>query len=343
MKASFIVKGALTFVLPRRLYARRSGGTISARYCYSVFMRQFVRLNETTGFRLPPTVAELGPGDSIGIGLCALLAGAEEYIGLDVVPFSNLTRNRAVLDELVTLFTERAAIPDDAEFPRVRPKLSSYAFPHHLLTDKVLDAALARDRLDRLACDLAEGRGEMIRYVAPWSGPDQIEPARIDWVFSQAVMEHVDDLEAAYRAFDAWLTPDGIMSHQIDFKCHNSASEWNGHWAASDWLWSLVYGKRPYFLNRQPVTRHRALLHRTGFDILHEDCVFRNDGVPRDRLPTPYRNLSEEDLCTAGAFVISRKPVTALPDGRGCSSDPRSTERGSRHGDPKHENGPGQP
>lgn len=310
VKPSFIIKGALTYVLPRWAYSRKSGGTSSARYCYSVFLRHLVLLNQEVGFQTPRIVAELGPGDSIGMGLCALLCGAEEYIGLDLVAFSDLQKNEAVLDELVELLSNRTPIPDDNEFPRINPKLESYEFPEQVLTKEVLRRTLAPERMSRLKQDIRQSTGKMVRYAAPWWSSGQAETARADWIFSQAVLEHVDQLEDTYRAFSAWLRPGCVMSHQIDFKSHDSAFAWNGHWAAPEWLWRIVYGKRPYFLNRQPLSTHMKLLDHFGFETLKTIRVIRTDGLPQHKLRENYQALSSEDLQTAGAFIVSRRYQT---------------------------------
>lgn len=71
-----IVKGFLTFI-PGWQWIRRKegGGASSARYCYSVWLRHRT-LAARCGFTSQPkTVAELGPGDSIGTGLAGLLSG----------------------------------------------------------------------------------------------------------------------------------------------------------------------------------------------------------------------------------------------------------------------------
>ena len=41
----------------------------------------------------PEVVAELGPGDSLGIGMAALLTGAEVYYAFDVVEYASNQRN----------------------------------------------------------------------------------------------------------------------------------------------------------------------------------------------------------------------------------------------------------
>ena len=270
-------------------------------------MRHVVKLNTATGVHVPETVAELGPGDSIGIGLCALLCGAERYVGLDVVRFADLSGNLDVLDELVSLLAARTPIPDDTEFPRVKPKLDSYAFPSYILDDDTLTRALAPERVAALREQVQSGTGDRISYAAPWYAGEHIEANSIDWIFSQAVLEHVDDLDGAYQAFSTWLKPDGIMSHQIDFKCHNMARLWNGHWAAPDWLWRVVRGRRPYLLNREPISTHMDLLDHHGFSVVDVERVASDDGYDRDRLPGRFQGLSDLDLTTSGAFVIAHR------------------------------------
>ncbi len=86
-----IVKGALTWVplLNEWRFRRGStGGSDSARYCYSVWLRHLALLVQH-GFTVKGAqIGELGPGDSIGIGLAALISGGARYVGLDIVPFS---------------------------------------------------------------------------------------------------------------------------------------------------------------------------------------------------------------------------------------------------------------
>ena len=125
----------------------RTGGSTTARYCYSVWLRHLVNLRDQGIPCRFEAVAELGPGDSLGMGLAALLSGAVRFDALEVVRHDNDARNLQVLDELVTLFRDRADIPDAEELPRVRPTLESYRFPREILPDSLLDATLAPDRV----------------------------------------------------------------------------------------------------------------------------------------------------------------------------------------------------
>ena len=130
-----IIKGMLTYVPVLNAWRKHhatSGGTDSSRYCYSVWLRHLTTLYRY-GFKISGArVGELGPGDSIGIGLAALLSGATRYVGLDIVPFSAKADLETIFEELVQLYSRREPIPDHNEFPRVRPRLESYEFPNHL-------------------------------------------------------------------------------------------------------------------------------------------------------------------------------------------------------------------
>jgi hypothetical protein len=121
----------------KRVLARRSlgtGGTDSARYCFSVWLRHLVMAAENGLNTNPKVIAELGPGDSLGTGIAALLSGAEIYYAFDVVQHANVARNLAMLDELIALLRLGTDIPGADEFPVVEPPLSDYRFPSGILT-----------------------------------------------------------------------------------------------------------------------------------------------------------------------------------------------------------------
>ena len=102
-----------------------TGGTDSAGYCYSVWLRHLITLH-MYGFQVKGArIGELGPGDSIGIGLAALLSGAAKYVGLDIVPFSSRANLESIFDELVQLYSHRNTIPHANRVSTVRPRLDS--------------------------------------------------------------------------------------------------------------------------------------------------------------------------------------------------------------------------
>jgi SAM-dependent methyltransferase len=308
-----LVTGLLTF-LPgfSRFAGRRTGGTTSARYCYAVWLRHLVKAHQA-GVSVPPrSLAELGPGESLGTGIAALLSGAQAYYAFDVLRYADRETNLAVLDQLISLFRARARVPGPDEFPELRPDLDSYEFPRQILTEDRLDESL---RPERLAAVEAVVRGDrdvsrdeiVLEYVPNWRDPDEVPEGTLDMVFSQAVLEHVDDLESTYRAMYRWLRQGGVLSHTIDFRSHATARGWNGHWALGDFSWKLVRGRRPFLLNREPHSTHIALLQRFGLEVVVDIRATRPSDVDRDRLAARFRGLLDEDLTTSDAFIQAVK------------------------------------
>ena len=253
-------------------------------------------------------IAELGPGDPLGIGLAGLITGAEKYYAFDVYEFADSKKNIQVLDELVRLFKQRTAIPGDKRFPRVIPKLDSYEFPGHILDDEYLDQALNTERiaLIRDSVNNTDKGNSMINYVVPWYDPAIIQQETMDMIYSQAVLEHVDNLRSSYDALRLWLKPNGYMSHAIGLESHGTNKRWNGHWTYSDLTWRLLRGKRPYLLNRAPHSTHIDLLLERGFEIRCDLKVKAPSEIERNELAVRFKNLSEDDLTTSGVFIQSQ-------------------------------------
>lgn len=302
----------VTSLPPVRSYLHRdslgTGGTCSARYCYSVWLRHLVKASENGLETRPRVIAELGPGDSLGIGLAGLLSGAEKYYALDVVEHTNTQRNLAILRELVDLFSERAPIPDDEEFPRVQPKLSTYAFPEHLLDADLLRASLSPERVRRIERSIIDthAEGSIIKYWAPWTDAAIIEEGSIDMLFSQAVLEHVDDLGTTYDMMARWLEPSGFLSHVVDFKSHGFAEAWNGHWAYSDIMWKVIRGKSVWSINREPYSVHMRMLASAGFHIVGQNIVHLGSDLRIEDLAGRFRGMNPDDLSISGVFFQAR-------------------------------------
>jgi hypothetical protein len=306
------VKGVALYIPWLRRMRSGTGGTDSARYCYSVWLRHLALACRHGMPGVPGALAELGPGDSLGVGLSALLSGSDRYYALDVVATAHTERNLKILEELIDLFRKRAPIPGPAEMPSVAPPLDSYNFPSHILTEEVLCRTLSVDRLQAIREALANPNISTdapirISYAAPWYDGRTVEPGAVDMALSQATLQHIDRLEHAYRSLSAWVKPGGYMTHQINFGCHHTASVWNGHWAYSDWRWKLLRGGRSYLINRQPHSVHMDLLAHSGFEVLLDLRRTRTDGISRSHLASRFQTFSKEDLTTAGAFIVARK------------------------------------
>src|SRR5713226_3067934 len=314
IKARALAIGVGTYVPGLRNFTgRKTGGSDSSRYCYSVWLRHLSLLHRHGLPTTFETVAELGPGDSLGVGLAALLSGAERYVALDAVRYADSARNLQILEDLIALFRNRTPIPDQVEFPLVQSPLSSYAFPPEFLTSARLEAALNPVRLDVSRAALTSPGtslrdGGPVCYNVPWT-MGMIEEAAVDLVFSQGVLQFVCDLPGVYTGMAGWLKPGGIMSHEIAFQSIGITKEWNGHWSCSDALWRLAAGRRRHVTNREPHSTHIALLQQFGCRVVTDERTVRASRIGRAALAYRFRCLSDEDLVTSSALIQAMKPA----------------------------------
>ncbi|MBN1163386.1 MAG: methyltransferase domain-containing protein [Candidatus Krumholzibacteriota bacterium] len=307
-----LLRGSLSFVpgIRKFLPRRGTGGTDSAEYCYEVWLKHLTLLWENGMSAIPRTLAELGPGDSIGIGLAALLSGTDHYYALDVVRYWDPGLNIGIFDRLVELFRRRAP-KQPGGWPDYDRYLDHGCFPGHILTERVLRRSLSPARIAMIRRVLSDPSCAAppikIKYMVPWTDESIIEAESVDVIISHAVLEHVEDLDKTYQALRSWLKSAGMMSHQIDLRSHGLTKKWNGHRACPEWLWKIAKGRREYFINRQPCSVHIELLKKHGFRIICDLKAFRTDGIEREQLASSWKHLSDEDLSCSGLFIQTCK------------------------------------
>lgn len=310
-KRILIAKGKLKHLpgVKKILPARKSTGTIESRYCYTVWLRH-LKFWSRIYKSVPETIAELGPGDSLGTGFAALLSGSRHLYAIDVEKYWDNERNLRVFNELAELFHQRASLPDHTSYPKVRPEIEDYSFPSNILTDDVLNKSLAEERLEEIRkeiFDIDNPNNTYIKYKIPWHDPEVLDKDSVDFIYSQAVLECIDDLDNTYKAMCRWLKPAGLMSHTIDFKSHGLTMEWNGHWKFNDMEWYLVRGGKSFLINRQPLSAYLELHSKYGFHIFESQQVKRENRLERTNLADRFKNLTEDDLTTSGLYVLSGK------------------------------------
>jgi hypothetical protein len=265
-------------------------------------------MNDVCGWVRIQRVAELGPGDSIGIGLAAMLCGVDHLESLDVVHYASTPRNQTIFRELVALFRSRAPIPGDAEFPDLQPRLPNYDFPHDLLPESRLAELLGQWRIDAIE-DALEGRASVVSvdYHVPWNARDLRSGAHLDLLYSQAVLEHVEELENAHTTLAKFIRPGGIAIHAIDFRSHCITPGWDGHLQYPPAIWRLVKGRRPYLLNRKSPTEQLTALAQAGFEVLAEIRTRSAPTLTPSTRAAAFRNWSDIDCETSSMTVVARR------------------------------------
>jgi len=305
-------KGLLTFLpgIRNLLTEKGTGGTDSAFYCYGVWLKHLTLLWQYGLRSIPNTLAELGPGDSLGVGFAAMLCGVNRYYALDVVMHSNTDANLKIFDELVELFKTRAARPRKG-WPDFDQYLDSTLFPSHILTEDLLKDALSEKRIKAIRNTIIGSSSSdfqlVIKYMVPWSDEQVIERETVDVILSHSVLEHVEDLQKTYRALHLWLKPEGMMSHQIDFRSHGISAQWNGYRKYPELLWKMIIGKRTFLINRQPHSIHLDMMRKNGFTVVCNLAHHRDDGISRSQLSKHWRSISEHDLTCSEAYISATK------------------------------------
>lgn len=307
-----LVRGLASYVIPNKYFTRPgSGGTFSSEYCYSVWLRHLVQLFEkglVKDLSEIKKVAEIGPGDSLGIGIAALLSGANEYYGFDVIEHANLNNNIKIAEEIKAYFEEHKEIPHkEKQFRNTKPYLKNYDFSDEILGQHISKENLDK-RLEEIKNALIKKESKLkIEYVVPWYEKEPDLQGQMDLIYSQAVMEHVEDIKHAYGTMYKWLKPGGIISHQIDFKSHEMTKEWNGHWYINKGMWKMLLHGRKYSINRLPFSAHIKEIEKAGFTVKNIIPDIKENSFG-DKKPKVNRYpFTDEDMVTASALIQAVK------------------------------------
>lgn len=305
-----IIRSLASLILPAKLMNRPgSGGTFSSEYCYSVWLRHLHYLLETNLIKdvsQIERIAEIGPGDSLGIGMTALYTGAKNYFAFDMIEHANLEANQKINNDLKEFFKAKKDIPHGGKFKNTSPILENYTFPDKVLNwpaeyytqrHNQIDKALKKDQSTELT----------IKYVVPWMHQENHDIDEIDLIFSQAVMEHVSDIKYAYQQMYKWLKKGGIISHQVDFKTHEMTKEWNGHWFIGKKTWDFLLMGRKYPINRLPLSSHLEVIKSCGFTIKKVVPVETTNPKKGKNPVVPGIKFDEKDLITSGALILAVK------------------------------------
>jgi hypothetical protein len=311
-----LVAGGLKSYLPVRKNYTGTGGSDSARYCYAAWLRHLVAISDAAPQLRPRVVAELGPGDSLGLGIAALLSGVERYVALDVLAHTNVGVNLAMLADLVPLFRRQEEIPGDSEFPGLYPRVSAHGFPSGVLSRLGLAPDIGNERIEAIEEAIrrsaVEDSGQSpIRYACPWPTVT-MEPGSVDLIVTQAVLQDMDHwtncdvLSAAFEAMARWLKPGGVMSHQVNLAFPDTGN-WNDHWRYGELTWRLIRGRRPYYVNRVPASEYLRLCDQFGFDVVALRPVAAPSQLPRGRLAGRFRELPPSDYETRALHFVAVK------------------------------------
>ncbi|MBL6944861.1 MAG: hypothetical protein ISR56_10910 [Bacteroidales bacterium] len=288
---TLIIRRLRAFRIFNQIFPLGTGG--GAEYSIRVWLKH---LNKIKYSGIPEVVAELGPGSTLGAGIAALLSGAKHYYAFDVQNYISNEKLLVEFDEIVEIFKKGTL-----------PELNCL---NEIYNVENISEFLSETRIIEIRNDISNygANGNFIKYFAPWNSDALIESATVDFIFSQCVLEHVEDLEIGYSTIHKWLKKDGFTSHLIDFQCHSFTKHWNGHWAYSAKQWEFIKGTKAWAINRIPLSEHMEMIYNAGFEVI--EAFKRNSeitGLSRSELAHEFTFLTDEDLKTTSLDVLLKK------------------------------------
>lgn len=246
--------------------------------------------------RLTGRIAEIGPGDSFGVGLLQLRYGASEVHAIDRFRSRRDSRQQmAIYRALAERHEAMALVNEDGSNEPVR------GVHYHVEAAETFFRARA---------------------------------GQFDAIVSRAVLEHLYDPLAALDDMAQALAPGGILIHRIDFRDHGMFA--GHHPLTFLTLPAALYGAmsrnsgRP---NRVLMPGYRDWLARSGLkgslratrlagvegeigpaEWAAVDPALQRQALAsvadiRSRLASPFRNFADQDLAVAGVVLVAERPL----------------------------------
>jgi predicted SAM-dependent methyltransferase len=133
-----------------------------------------------------------------------------------------------------------------------------------------------------------------------------IESNSVDFVLSQAVLEHIRraDFLDIMKEIRRIMRRDGICSHVIDLRDHLDLSLHNLRFTEKIWE-SNVMANSGFYTNRIQYSQMLDIFQQAGFEVKSTQLE-KWDSLPiaRSKLAEQFRHLTDEELCISGFSVI---------------------------------------
>jgi SAM-dependent methyltransferase len=242
-------------------------------YVFKVFNNHFIH----SGLSGRPGLVglEMGPGDSVGSAVAAKAMGFSAFYLVDAGEYAN--RDVETYKEMSRICSQEGLAPPDLE------RANSF--------DDIL-----------VACDAVYLTHGLQSYR-------DIPTASVDFIFSQAVLEHVRRNEFAQIAAEMRriLKPDGVASHQVDLRDH-LGGRLNNMRIASDWWETDRMARSGFYTNRIRYSEMCATFEQAGFLVDVESAVrWKEVPIAAKQLAPEFRHLSLDDLLVSSFHVLLRR------------------------------------
>lgn len=241
-------------------------------------------LQEHLGREEGVRMLEIGPGINLGTGLYFAMRGVQKYYGLDIYEDPDLYGSPHY-ENVIELMTRLA--PEEIRTP-----------PSAFLTVK--GDAVVFDR-------------SKVEYLYPHQSYDiPLPDGSLDYVFSNATLEHVSDPAKTLESIRRVLRRGGVTAHLIDFRDHDNFSKPFEFLKVDSAAWARRF-KDPatvhLYMNRWRSSDFEKAMARDGFEVLKRQTLTRIpvDEKMRSSFHPDFQKYDAEDLSAAVVLLVARK------------------------------------
>lgn len=271
-----IIKGIITFIPGANCIIntnrKNTHSSSSALFCYNLWGRIYLLLKENNINSHFDSIAEIGTAGSYGVGFCSILTGTKKFTALEIENNFNIEENLKLLEEIFELFKNRTKLTNN--FPQLNIPLEAKhvnTFPF-----EEIDINTLKNKKALIEISLKEQKKtNLIETILNWEDKSDLN---FDFIYSRAVMEHVNMPENIYKKIYENLKTNNYMLHDIELHSHDLTSKLNGHLRISSLLWKIIKGKRKYFLNRTTAKEHQEYIIKNNFKLSYEKQI-KKEGV----------------------------------------------------------------
>ncbi|MCD2451822.1 class I SAM-dependent methyltransferase [Methylicorpusculum oleiharenae] len=249
--------------------------------CYSDYL-QYLNISEQyiNDYLKNKLLLEYGPGDLPGLALIFYAKGAKKVFCVDRFPLLSLSEfNIKTINSIIEKLS-----PDEQH--RAKESFNKFGEPS------------------------SGFRTECIEYLITKKGLSNLNNT-IDFVYSRAVLEHVNNLRSTFDDMYRALRTSGIALHKVDLKSHGLHQDnpldflkW------PDYLWAVMYCNKGV-PNRYRLNKYKEIIESTAFKIERLDVVEECEDIVvdqiRPKLNHKFRDIRTKDLKCLSFWVVLKK------------------------------------
>lgn len=281
-------------------HKKGTGGTTDADYCllsgivhyeYYSFIADEHKLPAISDL---DSVAEFGCGDTYATVVLFYIFGAKHAYGIDPHPYVDKEMTLANVEKIENILLRRdytyidKLVLQRPHFCRSAPKIKTF---ERFIDDwKKLSNQEISSRVAKAKASIRNNNG-------PVQFSESFPSVQIGFLFSVAVMEHPDDLEAEYKNL---ARKTRFQAHMIDCKSHDSSLFPLGHLRYSSSQRYRARSPYPYLrINGVPQSGHKVIWKTNSLKVLALVNNYVND------IAIPIDSVAENLTLSQGENTLS--------------------------------------